>query len=242
MSQDRPAISEEIKREVRKRCGFGCIICGLPIYHYEHMEDYVINPVHEAENITLLCPTHHQQKTSGQMTTEMIQRYNKHPINIRKEASSSLRNYFMGNRFTCQIGPNWYTLVSRKSSVLLRMAGEDIIKVDIVDEEPLLSLKVYDIDGELVLNIDRNEIAISTKPFDITFVGNKITIWRALYKRIIKIELCPPDTIKIMKGNLRYRNCDIQITHKRLIINAPRLKEAQFYNNVFEDNGVGLSI
>lgn len=31
-------ISEDIKQEVRKKSGFGCIICGLGIYEYEHID------------------------------------------------------------------------------------------------------------------------------------------------------------------------------------------------------------
>jgi 5-methylcytosine-specific restriction endonuclease McrA len=36
----RPKIPEGVKREVRQRCGFGCVICGLPIYEYDHLVPY----------------------------------------------------------------------------------------------------------------------------------------------------------------------------------------------------------
>ena len=26
-----------IQREVRQRCGFGCVVCGLPLYEYDHL-------------------------------------------------------------------------------------------------------------------------------------------------------------------------------------------------------------
>lgn len=31
-----------IQREVRQRCGFGCVICGMPLYEYEHMEEWAL--------------------------------------------------------------------------------------------------------------------------------------------------------------------------------------------------------
>ena len=55
MSDERN-IPAEIKRQVRQRCGFGCIICGLPIYEYEHMEEWAKVKRHRTEEITLLCP------------------------------------------------------------------------------------------------------------------------------------------------------------------------------------------
>ncbi len=33
----RPKIPLPIQREVRQRCGFGCVICGLPLYDYDHI-------------------------------------------------------------------------------------------------------------------------------------------------------------------------------------------------------------
>lgn len=29
-----------IQRKVRQRCGFGCVICGMPLYEYEHMAEW----------------------------------------------------------------------------------------------------------------------------------------------------------------------------------------------------------
>lgn len=53
MANDRPAIPEPIKREVRQRCSFGCAICKLPIYEYEHIEEWAIVQRHVADEITL---------------------------------------------------------------------------------------------------------------------------------------------------------------------------------------------
>jgi hypothetical protein len=53
------AIPEPVKREVRQRCGFGCVICGKPLYDYDHKLGFSKVRRHVAEQITLLCPTHH---------------------------------------------------------------------------------------------------------------------------------------------------------------------------------------
>src|SRR5690348_15018177 len=38
--EPRPPITEEKKRQIRKRCGFGCIFCGRPLYEYHHIHGY----------------------------------------------------------------------------------------------------------------------------------------------------------------------------------------------------------
>jgi len=48
-----------MQREVRQRCGFGFVICGIPIYHYDHIIDHAEVHEHTADKLTLLCPTHH---------------------------------------------------------------------------------------------------------------------------------------------------------------------------------------
>ncbi|MHB0562224.1 hypothetical protein ACX3RA_15640, partial [Escherichia coli] len=49
-------IPETIKRQIRQRCGFGCVICGFGFYDYEHFKpDFVDAKVHDPNGMTLLC-------------------------------------------------------------------------------------------------------------------------------------------------------------------------------------------
>jgi len=61
---DRPPIPDPVKRTIRQRCGFGCVICGLPIYEYDHIFGYKNETGHIVEEITLLCDHHHKLKTN----------------------------------------------------------------------------------------------------------------------------------------------------------------------------------
>lgn len=56
---ERPPIPAKIKRLVRQRCGFGCVICGSPIYEYDHIVNWSETHHHKAEELTLLCSKHH---------------------------------------------------------------------------------------------------------------------------------------------------------------------------------------
>jgi hypothetical protein len=49
-------IPAEIKLEVRKRCGFDCVRCGIGFYDYEHFApDFKNATTHDPAGITLLC-------------------------------------------------------------------------------------------------------------------------------------------------------------------------------------------
>jgi hypothetical protein len=60
--ENRPKIPEDIKRIVRARCGYGCVMCGAQPYDYDHIEEYEIVKCHEANNLTLLCKHHHGEQ------------------------------------------------------------------------------------------------------------------------------------------------------------------------------------
>jgi hypothetical protein len=44
-----------IEREVRKRCGFGCVVCGLPLHTYAKVHKVKL-PLIEQTSITLQEP------------------------------------------------------------------------------------------------------------------------------------------------------------------------------------------
>jgi trigger factor len=84
MTEGRPPIPASTKRIVRQRCGFGCVFCGLPLYEYDHMGGYSPAVGHDPDEITLLCPDHHSQKTRGLLTEADVRRANASPVNIRE--------------------------------------------------------------------------------------------------------------------------------------------------------------
>ena len=58
-------IPAEIKREIRQQCGFGCVICGLGIIQYEHVDpEFKDAKKHDPANMTLLCPQCHSKVTT----------------------------------------------------------------------------------------------------------------------------------------------------------------------------------
>jgi hypothetical protein len=78
---NRPKIPEAVRRRVRQRCLFGCRVCGVALFHYDHIEEYAEVLAHTADDITLLCANHHQMKTSGRLSKVYFLERNANPVN-----------------------------------------------------------------------------------------------------------------------------------------------------------------
>src|SRR4051794_27586019 len=106
MTQNRPDIPAPVRRQVRQRCGFGCVICGLPLYEYEHMYEWVHTHSHAADELTLLCDRHHAEKTKGLLPKAVVMNANAAPVNIRNGVSEPYGLHFSGSECEVNIGGN----------------------------------------------------------------------------------------------------------------------------------------
>ena len=74
-------IPEEVKRQVRERCGFGCVSCGRGIFQYDHFDpEYSEAHDHLPEGITLLCGSCHDEKKHGLLTNDKVAEMNADPF------------------------------------------------------------------------------------------------------------------------------------------------------------------
>ena len=73
-------IPDDIKRAVRKRCGFGCVICAGSVIDYEHFDpEFSRARQHIAAGITLLCPGCHAKKTRNLLSTRRVREADQNP-------------------------------------------------------------------------------------------------------------------------------------------------------------------
>jgi len=109
MSAARPLIEESIKRQVRQRYAFGCVVCGSPLYEYDHIVPYSQVGTHEVENLVLLCDGHHREKTNGLLTEKQVRSAAADPFNIRAGASTPYLLHYDGSRGQVTMGSVGYT-------------------------------------------------------------------------------------------------------------------------------------
>ena len=70
-------IPEDIKRQIRQRSKFGCLICRQAIYTYEHIDPvFVEASEHDPDCMCLLCPNHQRDSTDGVLSkSEIMEAY-----------------------------------------------------------------------------------------------------------------------------------------------------------------------
>lgn len=178
LTSNRPHIPESIKLEVRKRCHFGCVVCGLPLYHYDHIEDYSITRAHDADNITLLCGYHHDQKTRGYLPTFTVREANRSPKNSRLSTTAPDRWYFSDGTVRIEVGSNIILSTFKFQNYIdvLRVRGEQIIRFDKEQNDLLLSMTIRNHLGREIFCAHKGEITASTENIDIKLAGGRLEI------------------------------------------------------------------
>lgn len=227
---DRRDIPLPIQREVRQRCGFGCVICGMPLYEYEHMEEWAKVKRHVAEEITLLCDQHHREKTGGLLPKDVVREADKNPYNLRENVSKPYTLHFAGKEAKVEIGGNSFTCLDNgygTAMIPISVDGTPLIGLILADGHLLLNLIVFDEFNNPVLHIKNNQLYYSTSPWDIQLVGKKLTIREAERKILFEIEFHPPNRVVINRGRflrngveILVRPSDILITNNSILLSG----------------------
>lgn len=114
---ERPPIPDPLKRKVRQQCFFGCVLCGAPVFHYDHIEEYSEVQEHTLENLALLCERHHGAKTTGKLSAERVREARDAPFNRDRILSSG-----------------WQQEASRSIDINV---GTNIARCDLNQENPI---------------------------------------------------------------------------------------------------------
>lgn len=212
-----------LQRKIRQRCGFGCVICGFPLYEYHHIERWADVHEHSEDNITLLCDPHHRQAGSGLLPKSKIIQANKFPHNNRYGRSSEFPLFYAGDSVTCIMGNNPFDFPqndSKKSVFMVPLMIHGIPIISFVSENGnlLLNLILFDSSNNVVLKIVNNHLFYSISPWDIQFVGRTLTIREKLRKLLIKITFNPPDAIVIDEGRIVHKNIEVIINQEYLTV------------------------
>lgn len=179
---DRPDISEPMKREIRRRCGFGCIICGMPMFDYHHIEDYAIAQKHEADNIVLLCPNHHAGPTRNRVSEETIRHYAASPANIGQSTTGTYVNLMVGRKGSFEAGGRIYEFDFDENGGrfdAVNIAGKTFLGLTCEHDHLLLDIILTDKTGTPVLCVKRGEMTVSTGVWDHRFEGPNIRVQSA---------------------------------------------------------------
>lgn len=210
-----------LQREVRQRCGFGCVICGLPLYDYDHLLGWANVRRHVADEITLLCDQHHREKGAGLLTTTMVEASNQSPHNLRAGVSKPYDLHYSGDECEVTIGGNSFsTKDAGYGTVLLPISvdGIPLLAFILGDGHLMLNLNLFDEHNQLVLQIKNNQLIQSVLPWDLQFIGHNLVVRDAERKILVDISFEPPSRIVIQRGRFLRNGVEILVWPDRVVI------------------------
>ncbi|WP_159029566.1 HNH endonuclease signature motif containing protein [Streptomyces qaidamensis] len=234
MREIRAKIEAAIKREVRQRCGFGCVVCGKPFYEYDHINEYSKVKEHEADNLTLLCPDHHAEKTRGLRSADQVRDANAAPFNRRMGSSSPYRLAYGGTVSKVSIGSNSFVQTMGSISEPLVLNGEPLVRVRTESGNLLVSARLFDASGAVILTIDDNELKYDTGIWDVEFVSDRLIVREAHRKILAKIVFSPPDSITVERAHFSHEGLSVQVTAREILYRTKRGKLSISGNSVLD--------
>lgn len=189
-------IPPKIKLQVRQRCGFGCVVCGAGIYHYDHvLPEYKDAKIHDPSAIALLCPSCHQKKTSKFWSTEKISAASRNPICLRNGFIKEVFD-FCGDHPSFEFGG--IDIKNSKAPITINDEPLFIIKEPEFEGAPFrLSGFFHDSVGNRTLEIIDNEWKASIESWDINISAGAITIKDDTTKTVLKLQAKPPHALKV---------------------------------------------
>jgi hypothetical protein len=181
LSRDIPS---DVKRTVRQNSGFGCVVCGLSLYAYDHIDPpWAEAREHLPDRICLLCPNHHARKEKG-LSTQAIKAAYQAPWAKRIGYSHDPEFRTCQRPLKLRLG----NLVFNDPHEVLRVGGKLLLAVEDLEEEHLaLSGRFYDRTGQLLLEICRNEWRCQAGNWDVERVANSLVIREKAHKLSLQV-------------------------------------------------------
>ncbi|MEA3494507.1 MAG: hypothetical protein U9R42_00545 [Bacteroidota bacterium] len=226
-------IPAEIRREIRQNSGFGCVICGLGIIQYEHVDpEFNDAKEHDPVRMTLLCPRCHNKVTTGYLDKEIVKEAMKNPKCLSKGFSNEFFHIGKG-----------YPKIEFAGSIISNCP----IPIQIKDEplfviEPgengspfLLSANFYDTKGNLSLEIKQNEWNAYISNWDIEVIGGAITIREKEGKINLKLSAKYPDILEVSDLDMYKKDVRIKANLKDFSVYHGEVLKCTF-SSCFADN------
>lgn len=202
-----------VRRLLRQEAGFGCCVCGHPIFEYHHIVEFAQFRHHNPEDMMILCPNHHHEM---KIRNESEQRaFKAAPHNIARGFANGqlvVRDPAVGVQISTVhfIGDGFKVIVGDEPLLELNRSREGRL---------LLSITVYDEDDSLLMSIKDNEwVAGDPLPWDIEFDYNTLSMRRKYRDIALSIDARRRPTE--IRADLWRRGRNFNFGHEKLIVDG----------------------
>lgn len=226
-------ISAQVKREIRKQCKFGCVVCGNAIIEYEHVDpEFHDAKVHDPSKMTLLCPQCHSKVTRGFMSKETVKRAMLNPKCSENGFTRETLDMSL-NHPTIKYGKNGFTAINCMIPVQVNKTPLMKIIKPVNESEPyLLSCSFRDSNNFKSLEIIDNEFFIFNNNWDVTIEGKSITVREGLGDIHLKLTFVSPELILIEKLKMNYFGNTIIVDKNGFQSNTMSMKDVTIEGHI----------
>lgn len=225
------------KRKVRKRCGYGCVICGMGIYTYEHIDPpFSEAKEHNPKKITLLCGSCQLKVTKGIWSKDKVKGANSNPKCLQKGYTNDL--FDIRKPFGVNLGRIYF--YKNSSGDLLKIGDKELLSIRFsAKEPPMITGVFYDDKTKLSFEIKDNEWFGDIKFWDIETVGNKIIVRSSTRKIFVEVTAKPPHIISINRINMSIRGMGIRTNEDtgQIMLYSPKAKHIDVSSGVIATSG-----
>lgn len=231
----------DMRREVRQRCGFGCVRCGLGLYDYEHFDpDFKDATEHSAHGITLLCMQCNQKRRRGVLSVESVRVANVNPRCFEQGFSNEAFDF-------------------GQQPIEIVFAGVTFVDCNHlieVDEFPILSInppeapsapyrlsgRFADKDGDITLKIEDNAWSAGADNWDVECIGPRITIRNGPRDIALILKAEPPTRLVVERLNMQFEGVFLRGRNEQLEISSDGNRWSRFTACSIQSCAVGISL
>lgn len=237
LSRDIPS---DVKRLVRQKCGFGCVICGLGIVQYEHVDpEFKDAKKHDPEAISLLCPQCHAKVTTGMWSKARVKLAMRSPKCMQVGHTREFFDFIEGHP-ELQFGG----VLLKNCPVPIQVGGHPLfsIKPPESDGEPFLFSGLFsDQAGNVSLVIEDNEWRAATTAWDIEVKGKSITIREAHSVIHLVLRVDPPKALIVERLNMSFGGLHFEANGNFLRVRFPSGGINEFSSCLADNCSVGMA-
>lgn len=236
-------IPKDIKLEIRRRSKFGCVICRHAFYQYEHIiPEFHDAYEHNPDNMCLLCGHCHDKVTRSMLSKQTVKEkyiHTQQSTDIKKPFDSIDLNH---NNILVKLG----SCIFKNSKCLIFLDGVIVLAIEPPEEGshfPVLSGYFSDDDGNELFRIHKNEWQGSNDAWDTEIIENEIIIRTSKKKVALHLRMLPPDSIEVVKLDMRIGQSHILLTEDELKVGRIT-SDAEYYVGIgrLECSGADIGV
>lgn len=212
-------IPEEIRLEVRRRCGFSCVLCGNSIVQYEHIEpEFAAARTHDPNAIALLCSSCHDMVTRGFWSKAKVWRALAAPY--CKSSTFSWGEFDFGMRsLVVYVGSNLFW----RCDVGIAIGPYPVFSVAPPEElgAPFrLSALFCDAQGKGIFEIRQNEWRASSGMWDVKTLGPLLTIKSTVDDSTLVLRAIAGNGLRIEQLNMTIGRIFLRVKNNSMAVGA----------------------